>query len=162
MIEAAKILEDQNVKFLVIGHGFLYKKVNALMAELSPKNLEMQNQRLSIKELRELMLSCHISLGQLADHPRLDRTLPCKLFESLAMKLPYLTGRNKAALELLTENETCACANPGDASDLAQKILSLKNDPVQLNAIGQNAYELYKNKLTSRRLAEEVMTACFQ
>lgn len=161
VLQAAKILETSGVQFLIIGHGFMYKEFNACMAELSPKNVRHIHDRLAIAELRNLMLSSHISLGQLADHPRLKRTLPCKLFESLALKLPYLTGRNKAVFELLTENETCCAVKPGDAQDLAEKILYLKDNPDILKRIGENGHALYKEKLTSTLLSKMAITQCF-
>jgi glycosyltransferase involved in cell wall biosynthesis len=156
VIETAKLLEDKSIRFLIIGHGFLYKEVGALKEKLSPKNATFISHTLSPKEIREYMLSSHISLGQLANHPRLSRTLPCKLFESLALKLPYLTGRNAGVLELLKEDETCLAVNPGDANDLAKKILFLKEHPEILQKIEENGYALYKKKLTSKILAEDV------
>lgn len=161
VIKAAKSLEQSGVSFLVIGHGFLHREVGRLMAELHPANLEMITTSLPIAELRRKMQECHISLGQMADHPRLDRTLPMKLFESLAMRLPYLTGRNKGALELLKEDETCLCSKPGDAEDLAEKILFLKGRPEILERVASNGYELYRHSLTSKILAQEVVEACF-
>lgn len=157
VIETAKKLEDSNIAFLVIGHGFLYREVNALIAQLQPKNLTMITERVPSDKLRELMMSSHISLGQLANHPRLERTLPCKLFESLAMKLPYVTGRNKAALELLTDGVTCITIHPGDASDLAEKILYLKNNREILEKIGRAGFSLYQQELTASKLAKEVI-----
>ncbi len=162
VIETAKKLEDSDVQFLIIGAGFMYREVNALMAKLAPTNIEMINEKIPSRELREQMLSCHISLGQLADHPRLHRTLPCKLFESLALRLPYLTGRNAGALELLKEDETCFAVEPNSADDLAQKILFLKHHPDMLEKVARQGYELYKEKLTSKRLAEEVVYDCFK
>lgn len=162
VIEAAKKLEQGGVRFRIIGAGFMYREVNALMAKLKPRNIEMTNETLSIHALREKMLECHVSLGQLADHPRLDRTLPWKLFESLALKLPYLTGRNKGALELLKDGDTCIAVNPGDADDLAKKILELKNNPELRALIGARGFDLYTRKLTSKKLAQEVITACLQ
>ncbi len=162
VIEAAKKLEDSNIQFLIIGAGYMYREVNALMAELTPTNIEMINEKIPSMELREHMLSCHISLGQLADHPRLDRTLPCKLFESLALKLPYLTGRNAGVLELLKENETCFAVEPNNSDDLAKKILFLKDNPNILKKVSEQGYTLYKEKLTSKQLAEEVVSACFK
>lgn len=161
VIEAAKLLEEKGVDFLIIGHGYLYKKVGALMDSLKPRNIEMITERISIAELRTKMLSCHISLGQLADHPRLLRTLPCKLFESLALGLPYLTGRNKAALELLEENKTCIAVRPGDAGDLAEKILYLKENPEVMKKVAEGGYRLHKEKLASSRLAEGFIHNCF-
>jgi len=157
VIETAKLLENKGVHFIIIGHGFLYKEVGALSEKLSPKNAIFISHTLSPKEIREYMLSSHISLGQLADHPRLSRTLPFKLFESLALKLPYLTGRNAGVLELLKENETCLAVHPSDANDLAKKILFLKEHPEILQQIAKNGYSLYAEKLTSKILAQDIL-----
>lgn len=162
VIEAAKILENTGVRFLIIGHGFLYREVNALMEKLHPKNVEKIEETLPPEGLRTRMLQCHISLGQLADHPRLLRTLPCKLFESLALGLPYLTGRNRAAMELLKENATCFAVEPANSNDLAKKILYLRDNPEKLRIVAENGYNLYKEKLTSKRLAEELVANCFK
>ncbi len=157
VIESAKKLEGSGIKFLIIGHGFMHLEVSALMAKLAPTNIEMINEKIPSKELREQMLSCHISLGQMADHPRLARTLPCKLFETLALKLPYLTGRNKAVFELLTEDKNCLAVNPGDSDDLAKKILYLMENKSTLHSIAQAGYDLHKQRLTSKILANEVL-----
>ena len=161
VIEAAKKLEDAGIQFLIIGDGFMYKEVNALMEKLSPKNVERIPKTLPFDELRKQMLSCHISLGQLADHPRLLRTLPCKLFESLALGLPYLTGRNAGVLELLNEDETCFAVEPGNSDNLAEKILFLKNNPAMLKKVAEQGHQLFKEKLASRHLATEVIEDCF-
>lgn len=162
VIETAKKLENKNIRFLIIGHGFMYREVNALMEKLKPKNIEMISKTLPVSELRNHMLSCHISLGQLADHPRLSRTLPCKLFESLALKLPYLTGRNTGVLELLKEDDNCIAVEPGNSNELAEKILFLKNNPNILEKIAEQGYKLYKKNLTSQQLAKEVVENCFK
>ncbi len=161
VIEAAKKLEDRDVQLCIIGHGFMYREVNALMEELKPKNVEMLSETLSTNELREKMLSCHVSLGQLANHPRLLRTLPAKLYESLALGLPYLTGRNQGVLELLTEDENCIAVEPGNSDDVAKKILFLRDNPVLLQKIGEQGYLLYKEKLTAKKLAGDVIRDCF-
>lgn len=158
VLEAAKLLEDEGVRFLVIGHGFMYREYNALVKALQPKNVTQLHEWIPPAELRRKMLECHASLGQLADHPRLDRTLPCKLFESLALKLPYLTGRNKGAMEILEDGATCIAANPSDARDLAAKILMLRDDAMLRDRIAQAGYELYKKRLTSKALAQDVIT----
>jgi glycosyltransferase involved in cell wall biosynthesis len=108
------------------------------------------------------MLSSHISLGQLAIHSRLDRTLPCKLFESLALKLPYITGRNRGVREILVDKVNCIEINPGDSDDLSDKIVYLKNNPEMCSKIGDAGYDLYRNRLTSKILAQEVIDACFK
>ena len=162
VIETAKKLENNGVRFVIIGHGFMHREVNALIKRIEPKNMEMMTERIPGNALRNHMLSCHIILGQLADHPRLSRTLPCKLFESLALKLPYLTGRNAGVLELLKENETCFAVEPGNPNDLAKKILYLRDNPEMLQKVAENGYKFYKEKLTSKHLAQEVVENCFK
>ena len=155
IIKTAKLLENEKIYFLIIGHGFLYKTVNALIKKLHPKNMTVIQEFLSYNELRKKMFSCHISLGQLANNQRLYRTLPCKLFESLALGLPYLTGRNTGVLELLKENETCLIVESANPKELAKKILALKNNPNLLEKVAKQGYKLYKEKLTSKQLAKE-------
>lgn len=162
VIETAKKLENTDVQFLIIGHGFMYREVNALMDKLKPGNIEMINETLSNEELRTKMLECHLSLGQLADHPRLSRTLPCKLFESLVLGLPYLTARNAGVFELLKEGETCFAVPINDSGALVGKILFLKGNPALLETIAKKGNLLYREKLTSLQLAKEVVENCFK
>lgn len=162
VIKTAKLLEGKGVEVLIIGHGLLYKTVNTLLEELHPQNLTIIQEIVPNDELREKMLPCHISLGQLAHHPRLSRTLPFKLYESLALGLPYLTGRSAGVLELLKDNETCITVEHDAPTKLAEKILYLKDNPTILAKIGEQGYNLYEEKLTSKKLAQEFIHSCFK
>lgn len=156
-IEAMGILKKEDIKFRILGRGQMENKVRKMLESFDSKNIEWISQKLEQNELRRLMQECHVSLGQLSDHERLTRTIPHKAFESIAMKIPYLTARNKAILELLTENETCFCCNPADAQDLASKILSVKNNYPVARTITENAYQLYLRELTPQILAKKVL-----
>lgn len=156
VVRAAKLLEQKPVKVLMIANGIELPKIQKLIAELKPKNLELITEFLPDAALRVYMQRSHISLGQLSGHERLLRTIPHKAYESLALGLPYLTARNPGVLELLKEGETCIACNPADPRDLAEKILWAKNHPNELDAIAQRGYELYQRELTSVNLAKKV------
>lgn len=158
-IQAAHILQNYEINFRVIGHGIMAKKMQELIKKYGLKNIEWFPEKLTGEMLRVKMQECHISLGQLSDHDRLNRTIPHKTFESIAMKIPYLTARNKGILELLTENETCFCVNPADSNNLAEKILELKNNPTTMGDIAENAYRLYQRELQSKQLALHVLNS---
>lgn len=157
VIRAAKELEGKGVNFRILGRGLLQKQMEALIAELKPTNLDFETAKLPIDELRRKMLECHISLGQLADHPRVHTTIPHKVFESMSMKLPYLTGENKGVMEVVHDGVECFTVPPGDHKALAQKIFELKNQQEKINQVAQNAYVLYKNEFTPKILAEKVL-----
>lgn len=156
-VKAAKILEDKNVNFIMIGGGVLLGKIQKLIADLKPANLELVIDYIPRDKLRQTMQKCHLSLGQLSNHDRLSRTTPLKMFESLAMKLPYLTAASKAILELLTPDETCLICNSADPESLAAKILWTKNNYSVAEKIAENGYQLYQNKLRLKVLARELL-----
>ena len=157
VIKAAKILEGKNIKFIVIGGGILLEKTKELINELKPANLELVTDFMPREKLRETMQKCHLSLGQLSDHDRLSRTIPHKAYESLAMKLPYLTASNAGILELLKSGETCITCEPANAESLAEKIIWAKDNLQELERIAGNGYKLYCNQLVSHVLAKNLL-----
>lgn len=157
VVKAAKILENKNVKFIMISSGMLLGKIQKLINELKPLNLILVTDFLPYEKLRDTMQKCHISLGQLSGHIRLTRTIPNKAYESLAMRLPYLTASNSGILELLTPSETCLICRPADAQSLAEKILWAKNNYSLAEKVAENGYELYQKELKSNILARALL-----
>ncbi len=157
LIESAKLLSGKDIRILLIGGGLETPKVRRLIGELKPDNLEFINSFLPDNELRLLMERSHLSLGQLANHPRLERTIPHKAYEALAMRLPYLTAANKGILELLENGETCITCEPASAESLAEKILWAKNNPDKLDKIAENGFRLYNQNLRPEILAKNLL-----
>lgn len=156
-VKAAKILENEPIKFVMHANDQELPKIEKLISELQPKNFELITEFLSDEKLRTLMQKSHLSLGQLSKHPRLTRTIPHKCYESLALGLPYLTASNKGVLELLETGKTCLTCEPASAESLARQILWAKNHPAELAQIAKNGYRLYQEKLTSKTLAGKLL-----
>lgn len=157
VVRAAKELESSGIRFRILGRGLWQAQIESLIHELRPSNLELITAILPISTLRQKMLECHLSLGQLANHPRVQTTIPHKAFESLALKLPYLTGDNRGIREILVPNQTCFVVSPGDYRALARQIVDLENQPSELARVGENAYQLYCERFTPRLLTKQVM-----
>ena len=159
VVRAAKELEGRGIDVRIIGRGLLLPQIKALVAELAPANLELISAKLSDDELRRAMLECHLSLGQLADHPRVHTTIPHKAFESMAMGLPYLTGANRGVLEILEGGATCFVVPPGDHRALARAILGLRDRPEELERVAENARQLYLRRFTPDALARNMIAS---
>lgn len=157
VVEAAKKIEGSGIQFLMMASGMELPKVQSLIDTLKPSNLTLITEFLPIEEVRQKMQECHVSLGQLSAHDRLTRTIPHKAYETLALRLPYLTARNPAVMELLKEGETCLACNPADADDLAQKILWAREHQSELQRIGEAGFRLYQTQLTSSTLAAKLL-----
>lgn len=148
VIKAAEILAKENINFLIIGFGLMEKKTKDLIEKLNLKNVKQISEEMPADRLREEMLTCYVSLGQFADHDRLNRTIPHKAYESLALKIPYITGNTPATREFFKDRENCLMVKLADSHDLADKILELKNNLELGKIISDNGYELYKKEFS--------------
>ncbi len=157
VVKAAKILAGKGIKVLMLANGIELEKIQKFIHELQPQNLELKTEYLAEDELIALMQCCHISLGQLSSHERLQRTIPHKAYESLCLKLPYLTARNPAIMEIMKEEETCIACNPDDPEDLAEKIIWLRDHPKEREEIAERGYRLYHERFTPQALAAALL-----
>ncbi len=156
IVAAAKILEADDVDILIIGSGLGDAEVAKALERWQPTNVVLERRHLSFGEMRQMMLECHVSLGQFAAHERLKRTIPHKAFESLAMGLPYLTARSVGVAEILTPDKDCLMVKPDNPVALAEGLRQLKNDHELLVIIGKNGLDLYRQKFRPTVLAEQI------
>ncbi len=163
VIKAAKVLQERHhsgadmINFLIIGRGLLEKKIRKMIKDFNLKNIELITEYLSSNELRRKMLSCHICLGQFADHPRMNRTIQNKTFEALALGMPYITRDSASNRELLKDKENCLFVKPANPEDLADKILELKNNSELREKIAKKGHDLYKEKLNQKVLGKNFL-----
>lgn len=157
VIRAAKLLEHEGVHFLILGHGWLEKEIKSEIMNLGVSNLQLIDWYVTDDELKENMLSAHVSLGQFENHERLSRTIPHKAFESLALGLPYITARFEGIEEIVTSGESGLFVDPANPADLAEKIILLKNDSVLRDKIASQGYALYKERFTPVVLARQLV-----
>ncbi|MDO8482911.1 MAG: glycosyltransferase [bacterium] len=156
VIEAARILRDEPVDFIIIGWGQGLSKVKSLLVDYKLPNVTLITEFLESRVLRELMLSAHVMLGQFGDHPRLERTIQNKTFEALALGMPYITRDSSSNRELLTDGEDCLFVPQADASALAEKIMFLKNNDTVIKSLADNASITYAKKFREDVLAVPV------
>ncbi len=157
ILEAAKILEKEEVNFLIFGFGYLEKEIKDQIKKLKLKNLKLISRYIKPEKLREKILPTHISIGQIENHKRLKTTVPYKVFESLALKSPYITGNSLGIRELLEDRKNCLMINLADPKDLVKKIKELRDNPKLRKKIAENGYKLYKEKLTPKALGKELL-----
>jgi glycosyltransferase involved in cell wall biosynthesis len=154
IVEAARLLEEKNIAFLIFGSGHAEHELVESMKKWSPRNLTVDDRHLSYDEMRKLTLSCHVSLGQFASHERLSRTIPHKAYEALALKMPYITSRAEGHQGLLVDHENCLMTDAGSAQSLASALLLLKKDEILRRTLSENGYQTYLSRATPKALGE--------
>ena len=150
LAETTKVLESQSITFWVFAPGI-------------PKELEFSKNTLidrnyySPSIVARIQSESTITLGQLAKHERLVRTIPHKAFEAAFLGKTYLTGRNQGILEIFEEDKEISCFNPGDPIDLAKKILELFTEPESLKNLGLNMQVKYNKVASQTHLSEKLL-----
>lgn len=152
IIKAAKILENENIKFYLIGGGGQTMKANKELADkLGLKNIEFTG-RLSQEDLNRKVTEADVCLGAFSDNIKTDITIQNKIFEALSSGRTVVTARTTAIRELLEDKKNCLLCNKADPDDLARKILELKDNPNLNNKIAKNGHDFFVENLSENKL----------
>jgi glycosyltransferase involved in cell wall biosynthesis len=159
VLETAKILKDrgEDVDFIMIGRGQRQNEIQKTILDQGLNSVKLIMEYLPADKLREAILGAHVMLGQFSPHSRMDRTIQYKTFEAMALGMPYITRDSLSNRELLTDSENCLFVKAGDAEDLADKIIQLRDNKGLRDKLSKSARTLYDSKLTSAILGRQVL-----
>lgn len=157
IIEAARILRDEGVRFRMLVRGQSVPAIKALIAQYELQNVELLEGYRPNEELNRLILEGHVYLGQFSTHARLDKTIQFKTVEACAYGMPYITADMPSNRELLHDGEDCVFVRRAHAQDIADAILRLKKDPELRERLGRQAYALYQRTLAPSVLAGQII-----
>ncbi len=156
VLEAARILKNEDINFVLIGWGKMNKQVKNYIAQQSLDKVQWIHWFLPASQLREKILRAHVMLGQFSAHERLDRTIQNKTIEALALGMPYITRTSESNRELLVDGENCLFVDPANAEMIAERILLLKENLELSTQIGKNARAFYEQKLSKAVVTETI------
>jgi len=156
IVRAAKLLENENIKFNIIGKGQTYKKVRELAVSLKAENINFIDP-VGYDQLKKYMGLADVCLGVFGETEKARQVIPNKAYESLAAGRSLITGNTPAIKELLTDRENVLLCNMSDSDDLAEKIKELKNNTELNNAISRSGYELFQKKLRPKILGGQLL-----
>ncbi|MFC1613186.1 glycosyltransferase [Patescibacteria group bacterium] len=151
IIEATKILKDENIEFNIIG--------SAIKNKFEKLNLDNINfiENVDYKNLRKHILMSDICLGIFGKTDKAVRVIPNKVYEAIACRKPVITGESPAIKELFMDGENIILCEMGNPNNLTEKILHLKNNTGLRNKIANNGYNLFIEKLTPEKIVKKII-----
>ena len=156
IIKAAKILENEkNLKFVIVGHGQMSKKIRRLALELGIRNISFIKW-VKYEDLPVLINKADVCLGIFGDSEKAMSVIPNKAFQVLAMKKPLITGRSPAAMEIFTHRKNVVLCEMADPEALAASILLLKENGKLRQDISRAGYQLFKGAFTPEKVSKAV------
>lgn len=155
IIEAAKILEGRtDIKFELIGKGQTFDEMHDLAQRLNSNNITF-SEPIPYSALPQRIARADLCLGIFGDTDKALRVIPNKVYQTMAMGKPVVTGDSPAIREVFNEKHLGLC-RMADANSLANTILKLKEDEELRKTIARRGYMLIKEKFTPTVIGREV------
>jgi len=146
---ATHLLESEDITFWVVSPSI------PSSIKFSHTTIVLNHFLETKQDLARIYLGSNLTLGQLSDHSRLNRTIPHKAFESAFFSKSYLSARTKGITELFLEGEEIICFNPNDSQDLAYRIKDYFDHYDLYKRIGINMRKKYDLQLSQSKLSRE-------
>lgn len=157
LVRAAKLLEDEDIHFTMIGNGQEGAKTRELAEKLCVKNVTFLPV-LSSLETEPYVRAADLCVGHLGSVPRIERSAPNKLYEAAAAGRVSINVDSEAIRELFTPGVNIIGVRPFDAEDVARAIRSLKESG-NAEEMGRKAYEVYRTHCTPEKIAKTILSA---
>ncbi len=151
LLEAARVLHQDPIQFVFIGGGAKQSQIDAYVHAFSLANVL----RLPYQPRQILPLSlgaCDMAAIGLMIGAE-DTVAPCKLYGILASgRGIVLVARRTCDLAQMVLQEGCGIVvEPGEATELAERLLALSRDPEAVRAMGRRASALYRERFGLER-----------
>jgi glycosyltransferase involved in cell wall biosynthesis len=158
VVEAAALVEPDGgrpIVFVLLGDG---KRRTALEADVRRRGLEnvvfaAAGDKHAAARLAAASDAC---MTIFKDVPILATNSPNKLFDTFAAGRPAIVNTDGWQRVLVEEHAAGVYARPGDAADLAEQVLALRDDPERTRRYGVNARRLAEREFDRDLLAERL------
>ena len=153
IVEAARLLRGDRVRFLLVGAGQTHAEAVRRAAGLPPGLLEFRPPVPS-SELPGIVASADLVLGVFGVTPKTGMVVPNKVFQALAVGRPVVTADTPAMREFLRDGEHFFGVPAGDASALAAAIARLAADAALREALGRAGGAYVRSEFNTTRIGE--------
>ena len=152
IIEAARLLEQQDIRWIVIGKGQEEARI-ARMLEAHPLPRLEWIPWVDYEQLIDWIARADVCLGIFDDGAKASRVIPNKVFQILAAGKPLITRESPAMDEIAPSgNPGIWYVPPADARSLADAIISAKNSRFAPEPL----HESLTLKFTSRAIGTKI------
>jgi glycosyltransferase involved in cell wall biosynthesis len=156
IVEAARLMQRDAVRFLLIGSGQTFGTVErarheGVRLETSPS--------LAPSALVQRLKHAQILLGVFGTTPKAARVVPNKVFQSLALGRAVITAATPAIHEFFTPGEHLWTVPAGDAEALVEAIRMLRREAALRGRLAQQGARFVHAHFTPERVARRFLDA---
>ena len=139
VLEAARMLADEPVQFLLVGAGAARAKLEAIASAKEVHNVIFVPARPK-ERMPEFWSLCDVALVHLSGAPLFSTVIPSKIFEAMGMGLPVvLVAPAGEASRIIDAEGAGVCVPPAQPHELAKALLTLLQNPDQRDLLKKNS-----------------------
>jgi len=146
--------EFSEVKFVISGTGF--KKKEESLRNLA-KKLEIEDYVTFLGYVPDEKLPDLYAASDIFVLPAIYENFPFAILEAQATALPVISTKVGGIPEFLADNENGFLIDPGDSTQLTQRILTLLQDPKLAKELGRHGRSLIEEKFSWRLITGQVI-----
>lgn len=156
IVEAASLLRhDPDVVFTMVGSGNKYRETFEMAKKLKLGNIKFYPDVFEGAHLKYLQ-DADVFLGFLKKHPTIDKVIPNKVYQGLALGRAVVTADSPVIRSVFKDRENMYFVEPSNAEALKDAILDLKNNPKLRSDMAKKGYELYINNFTPKLVGQKL------
>jgi glycosyltransferase involved in cell wall biosynthesis len=159
VLQAAMLLQDKNVEFVLQGGGEVAPLVKKRVKELGLTNVKVVDKILPRERVAKLLCQADALLLPLKDFGRPYLGISSKLYEYQAAGKPILcAARGAPALHVL-ETHSGLVSRPGDFDALAKNVLELARNPQLTEKLRDSGRRYIEKELKTENIGREMLKA---
>lgn len=152
ILEAARLLADEPLRFRIVGGGQESHRVREEAAKLGLTNVDFVDS-VPFEQLPGIIASAQICLGIFGDSEKASRVVPNKVFEYMMIGKPIITEDSPAIRALfVTDALPLVLVQSADAAALAAAIRALSRDAARRRELGLAARAFATAHFTARTI----------
>lgn len=157
ILGAAELLERRKTpaRLTMVGAGpdFEFVRRDAELRKISSVRFVSE---VSYARLAEMMAGSRICLGIFGTTGKAQRVIPNKVFDTLAVAKPLITGDTPAAREALVHRTHAWLCPPGDPEALAEAISAVLSDEGLRRSLSTEGHNLFEREFSTAALSRRI------
>ena len=156
IFEAAKILKNENIKFIIRGKGILQDYLVTRKNQFNLEKVIIDEEIVSEQKLIKKLNEADVFVVPMKNDKFLNMSLPTKILEYQALGKPIICCSDGAPGNYVKKTDTGIKVKSGNIKELVDAIIYLQNNEEIRNHFGRNGKEIVDEKLTFDKIGKRL------
>lgn len=150
----AKLLKEDNVKFIIVGDGRYLDELNMEIAKNEVRDMFIMVSRKPAEEIPKYLAACDAAFISFQNNNLWSKTIPAKLQSYMACGMPIIASANGETKRIIDESKCGICCTIGDEKELEQSIRKIKNE--DLDELSKYSRKYFVENYDKRMLMNQI------